>query len=155
MRRPLYHFGSRRSAFVPYLLMAPGLFLYLLVALGPSLATFVYSFTDATGLVGTPTHWIGLANFREFLLLGDYSRDNLAILLRTLEFSLFVTVVQTVALLLVRLGSDPPEVTVAVLQRVNAEIGGQRLVTKGCSMEAKALKSEAKNTWLIEGREAS
>ncbi|HET6487864.1 MAG TPA: sugar ABC transporter permease [Spirochaetia bacterium] len=103
MRRPLYHFGGKRSAFVPYLLMAPGLFLYLLVALGPSLATFVYSFTDATGLVGTPTHWIGLANFREFLLLGDYSRDNLAILLRTLEFSLIVTVVQTAFGLLVAL----------------------------------------------------
>ena len=88
---------------VPYLLMAPGLFLYLLLALGPSLATFVYSFTDATGLVGTPVHWVGLGNFREFLLLGQNVRDNLDILVRTLEFSLLVTTIQTAFGLLVAL----------------------------------------------------
>jgi raffinose/stachyose/melibiose transport system permease protein len=83
--------------------MAPGLFLYLLLALGPSLATFVYSFTDATGLIGTPVHWIGLENYHEFLFLGQNARDNLEILVRTLEFSFLVTTVQTAFGLLVAL----------------------------------------------------
>ena len=90
-----YHFGSRRSRLAPYLLLLPGLFFYFFVALGPSLATAVFSFTDATGLRGTPIHWIGLDNYKEFLLLGANIRDNRDITVRTLEFSLIVTVIQT------------------------------------------------------------
>ncbi len=102
-----YHFGSRRARWLPYLLMIPGMFFYLLISLGPSLATSVYSFTDATGILGSPVHWVGLSNYHEFLFLGDASRDNLAALERTLIFCVVVTVVQTsiglfVALLLNR-----------------------------------------------------
>lgn len=89
-----YHFGRGFSRWSPYLLLLPGLLLYFLVALGPSLATSVYSFTDATGLKGAPVNWVGLDNYREFLLLGQAAKDNLAVLGRTLIFSLFVSTVQ-------------------------------------------------------------
>ena len=89
-----YHFGRGWSRYIPYLLLLPGLGIYFLIALGPSLATSVYSLTDATGLKGAPIHWIGLANYKEFLLMGQASRDNLAALGRTLIFSFFVSTIQ-------------------------------------------------------------
>lgn len=95
MSGTLYAFGSRKSRFVPYLMLLPGLLLYLFVSLGPSIATTVYSFTDATGLLGTPARWVGLANYEEFLFRGANARDNWEITLRTLEFAFLVTVVQT------------------------------------------------------------
>ncbi len=94
MRSP-YHFGSRRSRWIPYLLLLPGMFFYLLVSLGPSIATAGFSFTDASGLLGAPMKWVGLDNYREFLFMGANVRDNRDVLLRTLLFSLIVTVVQT------------------------------------------------------------
>jgi ABC-type sugar transport system permease subunit len=89
-----YHFGRGSGKLVPYLFLFPGIFIYLLIALGPSLATSVFSFTDATGIKGAPVHWIGLENYREFLMLGQASLDNYAALGRTLLFCLFVTTVQ-------------------------------------------------------------
>ncbi len=93
--RHAFHFGGRGSRFVPYLLLLPGMLLYLLISLGPSLATVFYSFTDASGLVGSPTKFVGLSNYREFLFLGQNARDNAEVLVRTLEFSVIVTVIQT------------------------------------------------------------
>jgi raffinose/stachyose/melibiose transport system permease protein len=90
-----FNFGSRRSKIVPYLLLVPGLLFYLFVSFGPSIATAGYSFTDASGLLGSPLRWIGLDNYKEFLLLGANVRDNLDITLRTLLFSVLVTVFQT------------------------------------------------------------
>jgi raffinose/stachyose/melibiose transport system permease protein len=89
-----YHFGRGWSRSTPYLLLLPGLFFYLLIALGPSIATSIYSFTDATGIKGSVIHWIGLANYKEFLLMGQASRDNFAALGRTLIFCFFVTTIQ-------------------------------------------------------------
>lgn len=89
-----YHFGRGRARWTPYLLLIPGIFLYILIALGPSLATTVFSFTDATGIRGAPIHWVGLDNYREFLFLGQASRDNYGALWRTLVFMFFVTTIQ-------------------------------------------------------------
>lgn len=89
-----YHFGRGRAKWSPYLLLFPGILIYLLIALGPSLATSVYSFTDATGIKGAPINWIGLENYREFLFMGQASRDNYAALGRTLVFCFFVTTIQ-------------------------------------------------------------
>lgn len=89
-----YLFGEGRVRWTPLLFLAPGVFLYLLIAIGPSLATAVYSFTDATGIRGAPVNWIGFENFDEFLFRGLASRDNLDALKRTLIFSAFVTVIQ-------------------------------------------------------------
>ena len=89
-----YHFGSGWGRYIPYFFLLPGLLLYLLIALGPSVATSVFSFTDATGIRGAPVHWIGLENYREFLFLGRASQDNYAALGRTLVFCFFVTTIQ-------------------------------------------------------------
>lgn len=96
-----YHFGRGRDRLIPYLLLFPGIFIYILIAMGPSLATSIFSFTDATGIKGAPVHWIGFENYREFLFLGQASRDNYAALGRTLLFCLFVTLFQFVLGLLV------------------------------------------------------
>lgn len=87
-------FGSGRRRFTPWLLLFPGVFLYFLIGVGPSLATAVYSFTDATGIRGIPINWIGFRNYDEFLFQGLASRDNLAALRRTLVFSGAVTFIQ-------------------------------------------------------------
>ena len=89
-----YHFGHGRSRWLPYLLLLPGIFFYLLIRLGPSLATAVYSFTDATGIRGAPINWVGLENYREFLFMGQASLDNYSALWRTLIFCFFVTTIQ-------------------------------------------------------------
>lgn len=103
-----YLFGGGRSKATPLLLLLPGFFLYLLIALGPSLATSVYSFTDATGIRGAPISWIGLENYEEFLLRGVVSRDNIDALKRTLTFCFFVTTIQfALGLLLAVLLNQP------------------------------------------------
>jgi raffinose/stachyose/melibiose transport system permease protein len=89
-----YHFGRGWARWTPYLLLLPGIFFYLLISLGPSLATTVYSFTDATGIKGAPINWVGLANYKEFLFMGQASRDNYDALFRTLVFCFFVTTIQ-------------------------------------------------------------
>lgn len=89
-----YHFGRGRARLAPYLLLLPGFIFYVVIMLGPSVATGVYSFTDASGIQGTALHWIGLENYREFLFLGQASLDNYAALVRTLIFCFFVTAIQ-------------------------------------------------------------
>jgi len=89
-----YPFGKGRQAWTPYLLIFPGLFLYFLVALGPSIATFGYSFTDASGLAGSNINWIGFENYEEFLLIGQAARDNIDALQRTVIFSVAVSAIQ-------------------------------------------------------------
>ncbi|MER2598515.1 MAG: sugar ABC transporter permease [Caldilineales bacterium] len=91
-----YHFGRGFSRWIPYLLLLPGILLYFVIALGPSIATSIYSFTDATGLKGAPVNWVGLDNYREFLLLGQAAKNNLAVLGRTLIFSVLVSSIQFV-----------------------------------------------------------
>ncbi|MFO7547996.1 MAG: sugar ABC transporter permease [Acidimicrobiia bacterium] len=94
--RKNYLFGgeARWRRLAPLYFLAPGVFLYFLIALGPSLATFGYSFTDASGLRGAEVNWIGFDNYDEFLFRGLASRDNIAATLRTLRFSFFVTFIQ-------------------------------------------------------------
>jgi raffinose/stachyose/melibiose transport system permease protein len=91
-----YLFGSegRWRRMLPIYLLIPGVFLYFLIALGPSAATAVLSFTDISGLRGASFDWIGLDNYQEFLFEGLASRDNIAATLRTLQFSVLVTVIQ-------------------------------------------------------------
>jgi raffinose/stachyose/melibiose transport system permease protein len=79
---------------MPYALLVPGLLLYCLLALGPSLATFVYSLTDTNGLTPAPLNFIGLENYREFLFQGAAARQNIDALVRTLTFCVLVTAFQ-------------------------------------------------------------
>ena len=90
-----YLFGGMETRTVaPWLMLLPGLGFYFLIGVGPSLATFVYSFTDATGIRGLPISWVGFDNFDEFLFQGARSRDNLDALKRTLIFMVLVTTIQ-------------------------------------------------------------
>ena len=93
-RRSRHPFGRSSSRQLPAMLLLPGLICYLVIAVGPSLATAYYAFTDATGIRGVPIRWIGFDNFHEFLFRGRASRDNLAALRRTLAFCFVVTTVQ-------------------------------------------------------------
>jgi raffinose/stachyose/melibiose transport system permease protein len=94
--RKNYLFGSegRWRRLTPIYLLLPGVLLYFLIALGPSIATTYFSFTDASGLRGAPVNWVGFDNYREFLFQGAVSRDNIAATVRTLQFSAAVTVIQ-------------------------------------------------------------
>jgi raffinose/stachyose/melibiose transport system permease protein len=83
--------GNGRST---YLLLLPGLGLYILLALGPSLATVFYSFTDSNGLRAAGFEWIGLENYREFLLLGARASQNIDAAFRTVIFCVVVSVIQ-------------------------------------------------------------
>ena len=65
-----YLFGGGSRRWTPILLLLPAFLLYVVIALGPSIATAGYSFTDATGIRGAPINWIGLENYREFLFRG-------------------------------------------------------------------------------------
>ncbi len=87
-------FGAGRRRFIPWLLLAPGVGFYLVMAVGPSIATAFYSFTDATGLRGLPINWVGFDNYNEFAFEGARSRDNLDAVQRTLLFMVLVTVLQ-------------------------------------------------------------
>jgi raffinose/stachyose/melibiose transport system permease protein len=87
-------FGSGRRRFVPWAFLLPGVFFYFLIGVGPSLATSIYSFTNATGIKGIPIDWVGFKNFEEFLFEGARSRDNVDALKRTLIFMVLVTVIQ-------------------------------------------------------------
>jgi raffinose/stachyose/melibiose transport system permease protein len=89
-----YLFGRRWKAWVPLALLLPGFALYIFIAVGPSLATAIYSFTDATGIRNIPINWVGFDNYDEFLFRGQASRDNIEALKRTLIFSFVVTTVQ-------------------------------------------------------------
>ena len=89
-----YLFGGGRRRILPWLFLLPGLGFYLIMGVGPSLFTTVYSLTDATGLRGLPISWVGFDNYYEFLLEGARSRDNLDALWRTPKFMVLVTVIQ-------------------------------------------------------------
>jgi raffinose/stachyose/melibiose transport system permease protein len=89
-----YLFGQGRARWYPFLLLLPGLLAYIIIALGPSIATSVFSLTDATGVPNIPVNWIGLENYDEFLFRGLASRDNLEHLMRTMIFMVSVTTIQ-------------------------------------------------------------
>ncbi len=89
-----YLFGGGVRPLYQSMFLHPGHGLYLAIGVGPSLATAIYSFTDATGIRGIPISWVGFDNYDEFLFQGARSRDNLDALRRTLIFMVLVTTIQ-------------------------------------------------------------
>ncbi len=87
-------FGRGAARVIPYGLLLPGLLLYVVLALGPSIATFVYSLTDTNGLTPEPLQFIGFENYQEFLFRGAAARQNIDALWRTVLFCVLVTVIQ-------------------------------------------------------------
>ncbi len=92
--RNLFGGGGPVARAMPWLMLIPGLGFYLIIGVGPSLATAIYAFTDATGIRGLPISWVGFENFDEFLFQGARSRDNIDALRRTLIFMVLVTSIQ-------------------------------------------------------------
>ena len=92
--RNLFGGGGPVARAMPWLMLIPGLGFYLIIGVGPSLATAIYAFTDATGIRGLPISWVGFENFDEFLFQGARSRDNIDALRRTLVFMVLVTSIQ-------------------------------------------------------------
>jgi raffinose/stachyose/melibiose transport system permease protein len=87
-----YLFGRGWQKWIPFLLLLPGLAIYMIFSFLPSLATAVLSFTDITNVPNAPWNWIGLENYREFFFVGVGARDNLEPLVRTLIFAFFTVV---------------------------------------------------------------
>lgn len=85
-----------KSIFNKYALVLgilPAVFFYLLMGLGPSIATAVFSFTDISGVANTPWKFIGLENYKEFFFK-ENTRDLLQIVRNTIWFCLAVTFLQ-------------------------------------------------------------
>lgn len=78
----------------------PAVLLQLVMGLGPSVATFLLSFTDITGVTGVPWKFIGLANYREFFVQQS-SRDLMQVLGNTVVFCAAVTIIQNVIALVI------------------------------------------------------
>jgi raffinose/stachyose/melibiose transport system permease protein len=88
-------FGTRRTRrWIPWLSIAVPSIGWLTFGLYPSLATVYYSFTDYTGLPGTPMSFCGLCNYRN-MFTSNYSQLSQAIK-TTLEYVAGVTVLQIV-----------------------------------------------------------
>ena len=78
----------------------PGILLYLILGVGPSLASFVFSFTDMSGLPGAAWKFIGLDNYKEYFFVQNY-RDYIDVIKRTLIYAGVTTVVQNAIALFV------------------------------------------------------
>jgi len=73
--------------------MAPGLLIFILFRLVPSLGCVAFSFTDIKQTPGNITHFVGLANYKEVFSMN--MRDFMNTIGRTSVFTILVTVVQT------------------------------------------------------------
>ncbi len=89
----MYPFGKGLSRHLPLLLLMLPLSLYLVLGIGPSLATVFFSFTNATGLPGVDWNFIGLDNYKKFFLSSD-SSDRFDAAGRTVYFALAVVIIQ-------------------------------------------------------------
>ena len=74
--------------------MLPGLGLYLLFFVLPSIGTFCFSFTDISSIPGKAVSFVGLDNYSEILFRSN-SRDALSSLGKTVIYSLSTTLIQT------------------------------------------------------------
>jgi raffinose/stachyose/melibiose transport system permease protein len=88
---------KKRSIYIGIL---PAILLYLVLGVGPSLASFVFSFTDMSGLQGAPWHFIGLDNYKEYFFHQNY-RDYISVIERTLIYAVATTVIQNAIALFV------------------------------------------------------
>ncbi len=80
-----------------YIGMLPGLLLYVLFGVVPSVATAVISVTNYSGIPGLPVNFIGLQNYVQAFVLD--STGIVGAIRDTLVFAVSVTVVQNVAAL--------------------------------------------------------
>lgn len=84
--------GARRR-WAPALGVAVPMALFTFFHLLPAIGVGVLSLTDVSGIPGVPWHWVGLTNYKQFFT-GPQAGDDWALLRRTLEFCVAVTVIQ-------------------------------------------------------------
>ena len=89
----MYPFGKGMARHLPMVLLLIPTLLYFVFALGPSIATIFFSFTNATGLPGVDWDFIGWDNYRKFLFSSD-SSERIAAAGRSVKFALFVVLIQ-------------------------------------------------------------
>lgn len=83
-----------------YFGILPAILIYLIMGVGPSIASFVFSFTNISGLKGAAWKFIGLANYKEYFFTQNY-RDYLDIIKRTLVYAGATTIGQNAIALFV------------------------------------------------------
>jgi len=89
---------STRTTFAKWALILgilPAVLFQVIMGLGPSIATFILSFTDISGVSGVPWKFIGIDNYREFFIQQS-SRDLIQVIKNTIIFCVAVTVIQNV-----------------------------------------------------------
>ena len=90
---------GRTAGIWPYVCLAPALAVFILLEIGPAIATSIFSLTDYTGLPHAAINWVGLQNYHD-LLTGSQT-----FLIRALQvtaiFSLLVTVIQNALAVLI------------------------------------------------------
>ncbi len=96
----MYPFGKGLSRYVPLLLLMIPVALYVLLAVGPSMVTIVFSLTDATGIPGTSWKFIGFDNYKEFFTASNAS-DQVRAISRSLYFAFAVVLIQNAVALLI------------------------------------------------------
>ncbi|QOR70207.1 sugar ABC transporter permease [Ruania alkalisoli] len=78
---------------MPWVGFVPGIGIFTVFVLGPAIAIAVVSLTNLSGTPNVPWEWVGLDNYRRFFL-GQWD-DNARVLMRTLQFVLVLSVVQS------------------------------------------------------------
>lgn len=73
--------------------IAPAVLFFLVMGFGPSIATFIISFTNISGVSGVPWHFIGLENYKEFFFQQSH-RDLIQVVKNTILFCIAVTIIQ-------------------------------------------------------------
>lgn len=89
----MYPFGKGIARHLPMALLMIPLLLYVIFALGPSIATIFFSFTNATGIPGIEWKFIGFDNYHKFLFSSD-SSERIASAGRSLKFAFLVVLTQ-------------------------------------------------------------
>lgn len=86
-------FGRGFSRVTPYLLLSIPFILYVVFGVGPSLFTFLYSFTDYTGLIGSKWNFVGLQNYERFFN-GSNADENYRSVWLSIKYAALVTFFQ-------------------------------------------------------------
>jgi raffinose/stachyose/melibiose transport system permease protein len=89
----MYPFGKGLSRHLPFALIMIPVAFYVLFAVGPSMVTIIFSFTNATGIPGTEWQFIGLENYTTFFTASN-AGDQINGIGRSLYFAFAVVLFQ-------------------------------------------------------------
>lgn len=99
MKRKSFTLFSKKMI---WLGMLPGLALYTVFCVAPSVATAIFSFTDISTVPGAKVNFVGWNNYKEILFQAN-ARDTMQSISHTIEFSVATTVIQTTLSLMIAL----------------------------------------------------